>query len=203
MEKQLRSYKIRQYIDRVLSISFLFVTTLWLIQSICTLIVTGDPFVPVHLWIVGAPMHVTTALSINAIYIINYLFFRTFLPGHLRVVRALLFTILSVVFYDLVWSICCIAINSYGSFILPLTSTSIVIAYLLILNKQSFLLTFKWKFIIPAVVIYLITLAIFINSGFFQQFALMEQGLGPDPHGWEWLLNKTVTLWMWFSIAQR
>lgn len=200
----MNTFKLRRYIDLFLPTIFMFFAMLWLIQSIYTLIITANPFSAIHLWLIGFPMHISTSLNLCAIYLVNYLFFRTFLPGTFRVVRALLFTTLGVFFYDLIWSICNITINGYGSLLLPLVSTLVVAIYFIIFHyKQNRILGFNWKFIVPMVVIYLITLYLFVTSGFFQQFALMEKGLTTDPHGWEWLFNKTVTLWMWFGIALR
>lgn len=196
------SYKVRRCIDILLPITFIFFAVLWFIQSIYTIIITQSFFSAIHLWILGFPMHVTTALNLTLIYLINFFFFRTFLPGHQRVTRALLFTALGFVSYDLFWSLCCVTLNGYGSFILPLVSMAVVIEFIVIIHKkQTLILNFNWKVILPTITIFFITVAILLLSGFFQQFALMEQGLATDPHSWEWLLNKTVTLWMWFSVA--
>jgi hypothetical protein len=204
MIKGQTSYKIRQYIDLILPAVFIFFAVLWLLQSVYTIILTQSFFSPMWLLIVGFPMHVTTALNLTVLYLVNFFFFRTFLPGHERVVRALLFTTIGVFFYDLMWSICCIIINGYGSFLIPLVSTSVIIAYMLIMNKRVRILKWNKKLIILAFAMYSITLAIFIFSGFFQQMALWDQGVVmPDPNGWEWALNKTVTSWMWMSIALR
>lgn len=196
------SYKVRRCIDILLPITFIFFAVLWFIQSIYTIIITQSFFSAIHLWILGFPMHVTTALNLTLIYLINFFFFRTFLPGHQRVTRALLFAALGFVSYDLFWSLCCVTLNGYGSFILPLVSMAVVIEFIVIIHKkQTLILNFNWKVILPTITIFFITVAILLLSGFFQQFALMEQGLATDPHSWEWLLNKTVTLWMWFSVA--
>jgi len=149
-------------------------------------------------------MHATSALSVSLIYIINYFFFRTFLPGHLRVVRAMLFTVVGAIFYDLVWSISNIVINDYGSFLLPLVSFTIVLSYIIIFDKKNFkILNVDLVKILFVTVVYSITFALFIFSGFFQQFALYELGLATDPHGWVWLLHKTVTLWIWTIFELR
>lgn len=203
MEEKLRSYRIRRYFDIVIPIIFASLAILWLIQAIYTIIISQNFFSAMHLWIVGFPMHVTTALNLTAIYLVNFFFFRTFLLGHQRVVRALLFTALGFISYDLFWSACCVAINGYGSFLIPLVSTIVIIEFLVIMHKQKPVFNFNWKIIVPTLLIYFITVAILLFSGFFQQYALYEQGLALDPHGWEWFLNKTVTLWMWFSIAIR
>lgn len=200
----MNTFKLRRQIDFFLPIIFMFFAILWFVQSIYTLIAIANPFSAIHLLLIGFPMHLSTSLNLCAIYLVNYLFFRTFLLGHLRVIRALLFTTLVVFFYDLVWSICNITINGYGSFILPLVSTLIVVMYLVIFHKkQNKILSFHWRIVVPLIALYATTLIIFVHSGFFQQFALMEKGLATDPHSWQWLLNKTVTLWMWFIIALR
>ena len=196
-------YKIEQYIDLILPIIFVSFAFLWFVQSILTIIFAGSIFAVIHLWLTPITMHVTTSLNCTLIYIIGYLFYRTFQFGHERVVRALIFTVLGVVFYDMIWSISYFIINGSGSFILPLTSTIVVIFYIWILNKQKRILNLNWKRIVPVIILYLITLAIFINSGFFQQMVLYNQGIGSDPNGWIWLLNKTIALWMWMIIALR
>lgn len=203
IRKRIRQYKIKKSIDIILSAIFILFAMLWLAQSIYTIIITQNLFSAMHLWIVGLPMHVTTSLNLTTIYLINYFFFRTFLPGHMRVVRALLFTVIGVVFYDLIWSILSLTINGSGSFLIPLASTAVVAAYILIINRQTQILDLNWKLIVPIVIIYLITLALFVSSGFFQQMALYDQGIGSDPNSWVWLLNKTVTLWMFISLALR
>jgi len=181
----------------------MFFAVIWFWQSIITMIYTGTPFAVIHLWIAGLTMHTSTSLNLTAIYIVSYLFYRTFFFGHERVVRALLFTSLGVLFYDTIWSICNYTINSTGSFIIPLTSTIIVISYLIILNKQKKILDLNWKRIIPITILYIISLYIFITSGFFQQMELYNQFGGTDPNSWIWLFNKTISLWMWLAIALR
>jgi len=195
------SYRLRQWIDFLLPLIFTFFAAMWLVQSMQTIILSGNIFSVMRLWFIGLPMHSTTALNLTAIFLVSYVFYRTFQLGHQRVVRALLFTTLGVFFYDLIWSICNITINGYGSYYIPFVSFVITFAYILLIHKQTRILTFKLKYIIPVAIIYIVSLTIFIYSGFFQQFALYECGLATDPHGWAWLFNKTVTLWMWLTIA--
>jgi hypothetical protein len=203
LNKSLLQYKIKRYIDFWLPMVFLFFAFLWLAQSILTIVLANSIFTPIHLWFTPITMHVTTSLNCTLIYIISYLFYRTFFFGHERVVRTLLFMVLGVVFYDAIWSICYFVINGSGSFILPLVSTCVIVFYILILNKQKKIVDLNWKRIVPVALLYLVTLGIFINSGFFQQMALYNQGIGLDPNGWVWLVNKTVALWMWFVVAFR
>lgn len=199
------SYKSKQLIDFALPTIFMIFASIWLIQSVYTLVASQDLFSAMYLWLVNIPMHATTALNLTVLYLVNYIFFRTFLPGHFRVMRAILFTTIGVFFYDLIWSILCITINGYGSFTIPLVSFAIVLVYILIINrnKHTKLLNLNWKRLVPTIIIFLITVTAFVLSGFFQQFALYEQGFTTDPHSWEWLVNKTVTLWMWMIIALR
>lgn len=196
-------YKIERYIDLILPIIFLIFAFLWLAQSIIIIIFAHTIFTIIHLWLTPITMHVTTSLNCTLIYIIGYLYYRTFQFGHERVVRALLFTVLGVVFYDTTWSICYYVLNGSGSFIIPLASTFVVIFYIWLLNKQKRIVDLNWKRIVPIAVVYCITLGIFINSGFFHQMMLYNQGIGLDPNGWIWLLNKTVALWMWLVFALR
>ena len=198
-------FKIKTGIDFFLPKIFVFFTGIWLIQSIYAIVMV-DPFSAIHLWIVELPIHAITSLNFMLLYLVNHFFFRTFMPGHIRVVRAVLFTMVGIFFYDFAWSVCCVTINGYGSFLLPLTSFIATLGFIYIINKQSFIIRLNWRYIIPAIAVYLVSLIIFINSGFFQQLALWEQMLwehGLDPHGWEWAFNKAVALWIWMSIANR
>ncbi len=197
------SYRTKQLIDFLLPATFVFFAFLWLTQAIFTIWIDQSLFTAMRLWLINLPMHTTTALNLTAIFLFSYYFFRTHLPGHQRALRAVLFTTIGVFFYDFIWSLCSITINGYGSFILPLVSFAIVLAYIVIMNRQTKIIKFNPNFIAPAIICFLITFGILVTSGFFQQFALYEQGLAIDPHGWEWLLNKTVVLWMWLSIALR
>lgn len=203
MDKEFLTHIIEEVIDFALPIISLLFASVWLVQSIY-IIVSTDIFAVVRLFPLNIAMHATSALSVSLIYIINYFFFRTFLPGHLRVVRAMLFTVVGAIFYDLVWSISNIVINDYGSFLLPLVSFTIVLSYIIIFDKKNFkILDVDLVKILFVTVIYGVTFTLFIFSGFFQQFALYELGLATDPHGWVWLLHKTVTLWIWTIFALR
>ena len=195
-------FNIKMGIDFILPKVLVIFASIWFIQSLYAIIISG-PFSVIHLLLVNLPMHVTTGLNLTAVYLVNHFFFRTFMPGHERVTRAVLFTMAGVFFYDFVWSASSILINGYGSFLLPLTSFLAVLGFMYIVNKKSFIINLNWKYIILAGMIYLISLVVFINSGFFQQFALWEQGLATDPHSWEWLFNKTASLWMWMAIANK
>jgi hypothetical protein len=203
LNKQLLRYKIERYIDLILPVVFLSFALLWLAQSIITIMLAGSFFTPIHLWLTPITMHVTTSLNCTLIYLISYHFYRTFQFGHERVVRALLFTVFGVIFYDLVWATSNYVIDGSGSFILPLASTVVIAFYIWLINRQKKILDLNWKHIVPVVLFYILTLAIFISSGFFQQWGLYEQGLAVDPTGWQWLLNKTVALWMWIVFALR
>jgi len=197
-------YRIERVLDAVIPACFAFCALLWLCQAIFQLASTGTPFSAMHLLIVGLPMHTSTALNLCALYLVSYFVFRTFMPGVFRVVRAMLFVVLGVLFYDMMWSFFSIVLTGHGSLVLPLVSTVIISVYILLFNRtQQRILRFRCRYVIPAMFLYALTLYIFVQSGFFQQFALMEQGLQIDPHGWEWLLHKTVALWMWLSIELR
>ena len=196
-------YKIERYIDLILPIIFLSFAFLWLAQSIIGIILAHTIFTVIHLWLTPINMHVTTSLNCTLIYIISYAFYRTFFLGHDRVVRALLFTVLGVVFYDTTWSIPNYYINHSGDYILPLASTAVVIFYILLLNKQKRIVDLNWRRIIPVVAIWSITFAIFLTSPFFHNMALYNQGIGSDPNNWIWLINKTAALWMVLAFALR
>lgn len=197
------SYRVKMAIDVLLPLAFGFFGFLWLIQSAMTIFSAGTFFVAVHLWIVGFSMHAVTALNLSALFLVNFFFFRTFMPGHQRVVRALLFTLVGVFFYDAIWSMSDVLITGSGSFILPLASFLVVLLFMVINDRQQKILRFNLMYILPIVYVYVVTLAIFVWSGFFQEWSLYQQGVATDPTSWPWLLNKTVALWMWLVIALR
>jgi hypothetical protein len=203
LKSNLFKYRIKRSIDTFLPLIFLAFAFLWLSQSILAITFAVNWNTPVTLWLTPITMHATTSLNLTIIYIINYLLFRTFRFGHERVVRALLFTVFAVVFYDTIWATCNFLVNGSGSFILPLVSTFIIIFYLYITHKKTKILSFNLKFLIPTILIYLFSLYIFLSSGFFQNWGLYEQGLASDPTNWQWLLKKTITLWMWLAIELR
>lgn len=203
LNRELLKYKIERIIDTVLPVFFMVFALLWFGQSIFTIVMSQSVFVPITLWPTPITMHVSTALSCCLIYMIGFHFYRTFQFGHERVVRALMFTVLGVVFYDTVWAALNYAFNGSGSFILPGVSTLIIVFYLFILHRQKRILVFKLNRIALISCVYLLSLILLLHSGFFEQWGLYEQGLAVDPTGWEWLVNKTVALWMWMAVALR
>ena len=199
------TYKTQIYIDKLLSFGSVIFFLWWIIQSIHALITTMNLFCAVHLWFgfFTISMHATTALSISTLYLFHFFLFRTFLPGHFRVLKSALFTCIGIFFYDTVWSTCNFIINGYGSFLLPMTSTIATFYFLWLANKEYRIIHInKYAFSIM-LIIYILTLIWLLSSGYFQIWALYEKGLAPDPHSYPWLINKVVCLWMWVFLAER
>lgn len=203
LERELLKIKIERYIDIILPAVFMVFALLWLAQSVITIVMTQSLFSPITLWLTPLTMHVSTSLSCVLVYIVGFHFYRTFQFGHERVVRALMFTVLGVVFYDTIWAMMNYAFNGVGSFVLPLISTFVVAFYLWLTHRQKKILVISLNRVALVSCVYLLSLILLLQSGFFEQWGLYELGLAVDPTGWEWLINKTIALWMWMAFALR
>ena len=195
-------YRLKQWIDFLLPKVFLVFAYLWCAQSIVTMIIAQSIFSPVHLLFTPITMHATTALNCTLIYLVSYHFYRTFQFGHQRVVRALLFTFVGVIFYDAVWASFNFQINNAAFPLLPWTSFAAIIVFMYLINKQQKIVTFDLKRTLLIVGLYALSLYLFaFQSHFFQMWGMYERGLLGDPTSYEWLFNKTVALWMWLVFA--
>lgn len=198
------SFKVKKTIDLLLPNILAIIAVSWLCLAIGNIMVDRSFFSATTLYPLNLTMHSLTVVSLTLLFIVNILFYRTFLPGHLRALRACLFTVVGIFFYDFVWSSFNFIINGTGSLFVPLLSFLVVVAFMYFIDKkQTRILRFKVEFFAIVFLVYVVSLLVFVLSGFFVEWGLYEAGLANDPTGFVWFVNKTVALWMWMVFALR
>lgn len=191
MDKKRLSYKIRKYIDVGLPIFFAVGALVYLIQSVLAVLLSGDLFVAIRLWGVGVMVQSTTVVNVSLLYLVNYFVFRTFLPGNLRVVRALLFTVLGGMVYGLVQAVCSVSVVGWSVVVLPLLSVLVVVLIMFNVNRETRMLRVNLRLVVPVLAVYVASLLWVVCGG-----VLVVES-------WQWVVHKSVLFWVWLVFANR
>ena len=177
----------------------------WLFQSIQTLVMTGNWFGSTSLFIFGN-IHTLSVISVCVLFLVLSVEFDIYhtVPIPMRVVAIVLFISLGLQFNGIVWSSLNLYIGSQtGSPILNVAFFITLATFLAVLNSRYEVIQIHKRFMFIASLLFLVSLYLFVQSGFFEQWALCEQGLAPDPHNWSWGLEQFVAVWLWVGIIKR
>ena len=195
--------KIKIFFDSI----FIYFPTLfaiiWTGQAIFNLITTGMLNSATQL-LFFSNIHTITALTIPPFYIFLFYFTNSQNDISIRVVTAVTVISIGLHFNGIIWSVSNIILGSGTGTHLPfmyLTFLLLTFGFLYILNRFYNVIKINYKIMILTSVIFLLSLFLFIDSGFFQNWALYEQGLAPDPHNWQWVLEKTAAVYMWIGVV--
>ena len=195
------------WIRRILDLAFTIIPAslviLWLTQAIWTICTTGNWFGATNLFLFGN-IHTVTMFAVCPLYLVLFFFFRTHLPIPIRVVTAVTVVSIGIHFNGVIWSTLNLLIGSRtGMPQMNAIFLFLIFVVLFALHRKYYVVRINYRFMLIATGIFLISLALFIDSGFFYQWSLCEQGLAPDPHNWQWAIEKTIAVLMWIGIVNR
>ena len=206
-EYNLKRIYLEIWIHRILDFTFTWVPVslaiLWLAQAIWTICTTGNWFGGTILFLFGS-IHTVTVFAVCPLYLIVFFFFRTHLPIPIRVVTAVTIISIGIHFNGIIWATLNLLIGSHtGMPQINVAFLFLIFVILFALHRTHYVVHIHYKFMLIATGIFLISLALFIDSGFFYRWGLFEAGLGPNPHNWQWILEKTIAVYMWIGIVNR
>lgn len=132
------------------------------------------------------------------------------IPIPKRLLLIMLFCWLSYQTYDIVWTIDMWTFSIFG---FPITTffSRLICSYLFPLSVVLYLTRKRWNPHVPTIhlkrllVVWLINFILVFwleSTGFYHGFYQWFYGEGPDPHGWVWLIGKTVGM-LSFALAAR
>lgn len=196
MFRSMLSYRVKQAIDLILPASTISIAIFFLIQSIYTITTQSSLFAQQTIPFTSIQISSFTVLNLSLIYIINFNFFRTFLPGHQRTLRAVIFTTIGLLTYNFVTSIYYANLNDFSTLLPSVASLLVILVYSYITNKTTrifnitptrvFLLSF---FILTTSFLFLTSNPTIVNNIIIETLPT--------------IINKAIILWIWFIIALR
>jgi hypothetical protein len=196
MFRSMLSYRAKQAIDLILPSSTISIAIFFLIQSIYTITTQSSLFAQQTIPFTSIQISSFTVLNLSLIYIINFNFFRTFLPGHQRTLRAVIFTTIGLLTYNFVTSIYYANLNDFSTLLPSVASLLVILVYSYIINKTTrifnitptrvFLLSF---FILTTSFLFLTSNPTIVNNIIIETLPT--------------IINKAIILWIWFIIALR
>lgn len=185
-----------------LPVTFIF---LWLGQTFLSIYNTGNWYGATRLFIFGY-IHNLTTLSVCILYIILFAYFDGYrqIPVPMRVVTVVVFISFGIQFNGIVWSILNLFIGSRtGMPQLNLAFFFLICVVLFWLHRTYEVVHIHYRTMLITTGLFFLSLALFLDSGFFYQWNLYEQGLASDPHNWQWGFEQFVGVWMWLGIVRR
>jgi hypothetical protein len=196
MFRSMLSYRAKQAIDLILPSSTISIAIFFLIQSIYTITTQSSLFAQQTIPFTSIQISSFTVLNLSLIYIINFNFFRTFLPGDQRTLRAVIFTTIGLLTYNFVTSIYYANLNDFSTLLPSVASLLVILVYSYIINKTTrifnitptrvFLLSF---FILTTSFLFLTSNPTIVNNIIIETLPT--------------IINKAIILWIWFIIALR
>lgn len=176
---------------------------LWLSQTFITIYNTGNWFGSTYLFIFGN-IHSLTVISVCLLYIFLLILLNNHkMPIYIKVVAIVTFISLGLQFNGIIWSLLNLYIGSKtGMPQLNFAFFFLTCVVLFGLHRKYNIVQIHYRTMLVGIGLFILSLAIFIDSGFFYQWALCEQGLAPDPHNWSWGLEQFVAVWMWLGIVK-
>ena len=185
---------MRKLFDFLVFYGSLSVALTWLLQALLAIILNGNFFVYVRVWLLLAfsnPVHALTVTLLSTTFILNLYVTRWVTPPVWRVALSLAATTLGITVYDLAWVIMD-SIMYKPVFFLPqvaLTFTAVSINYML--NLQFRHVNVKAApYVATHLVVFAFLMACLGLSGFYGEYHLYEQGLAADPHNVLWFMGK-------------
>ena len=194
------------WIHRILDFAFAWIPVslaiIWTGQAVWSIYTTGNWFGGTVLFLfVG--IHTVTVFSVGPLYLILFFFFNTHLPVPIRVVTAATIIAVGIFLNGIIWSTLNFFIGSHTG--MPQIEVSfffIICVILFGLHRIYHVVHIHYRFMLIATGLFLISLALFIDSGFFYCWGLYEAGLGPNPHNWQWIIEKFAISYMWIGIVR-
>jgi len=177
---------------------------LWIVQALFDLYITKMWIGATNLFLFSN-VHTITVLAVCPLYLYFFTNNKRNLSIPIRVVTAITVVSIGIFFNGFIWSLLNLYLGSgTGSItmLIHLISVSFISVILYNLNIKYGVIQIYHKFMLVTTILFLISLAVFINSGFFQNWALYEKGLILDPHNWQWVLEKTVAVYMWIGVTK-
>jgi hypothetical protein len=197
------------WIRRILDFGFTWIpisfAILWLGQAVWTICTTGDWFGGTTLFLFGS-IHTVTVFAVCPLYLILFFFFNheRNLPIPVRVVTAVTIVAVGVFLNGVIWSTLNLLIGSHtGMPQIAVAFFFIICVILFALHRIYHVVQIHYRFMLIVTGIFLISLVLFVDSGFFYRWALFEAGLVPNPHNWQWAIEKTIAVYMWIGIVRR
>jgi len=195
---------IRRILDFALTWGPVSLAILWLARATWTIYTTGDWFGgTVLFYSLSWGVHTATIFVVCPLYLILFFFFNTHLPVPIRVVTAVTIVAVGMFLNGIIWSTLNFFIGSQtGMPQITVAFFFIICVILFGLHRIYHVVHIHYRFMLIATGIFLISLALFIDSGFFYRWGLYEAGLGPNPHNWQWIIEKFAISYMWIGIVR-
>lgn len=192
-------------IDVLLTYVPFALSAIWLGQVILTLPTEGL-FGGAWLFPFHDKIHNITTLVLISLYSYTYLNLN-YLPARARVPASIGFVLLPMTANGIIWNTCDHFIRGGSNALLPASYFFVTVVMMYIINQKishPFRKVFElnWRMLIILFPLFILSLYIFISSGFFTRYDLMLKGLHSDPHGWEWGVEQIFAYWVWISILR-
>lgn len=196
--------KLQAFLDLGFTIAPIIFVKLWFAQTLLTVLSTNNWYGSTNLFLFGN-IHSLTVISICFLYLILFIIFykNTTIPVYMRVVIIATIISFGLQFNGIIWSTLNLYIGSKtGMPQLNLAFTFLIGVVLFGLHRVYNIIHIHHRTMLILVGLFLISIALYIDSGFFYQWNLCEQGLAPDPHNWQWGLEQFIGVWLWVGIIK-
>jgi len=185
---------------------FIF-SAIWLVQTFIALpeegILGGTWLFPMR-----DKIHNITTFVLVSLYTYAYLNLNK-LPPPVRVVSSIGFVMIPMTLNGVIWNTFDHYIRGGANALLPASYFVVIAVIMLIVNMRiehpyRKIFNIHWKLLAILFPIFIISLYIFVASGFFINYDLMLRGLyNYDPHGWEWGFEQVMAYWAWIAVLRR